>query len=563
MVKVHFTEGDGKGWALDEDLRQIRSSLNGLVRETSAAGADVIHAPFWQNLSMVAPELLRQAYVIAHADNPPFFYLTQPEFAAGQTRVDLWVARSREAFDQFTALRLPVVHIPYAIDEELFFPIPDKSSLRRKFGVPEGTYVIANFHRDSEGADLHRPKTQKAPELMVAVLKRLRDAGASFHVLLAGPRRHWIRNELQREHIPFTFVGRQGVEQDDFGINILGRTKLNELYNTADLYLIPSRWEGGPQSAMEAAACRCKLLSTPLGVARDILDPSSLMRSAAEGAERILEDMRTGNLDATVSPQFNRWKAAHTLSGMSRHLRDLYASLGSRPAFQAKIHNRRIPRWRSAAIQAGHTLRRRLTRPGLPSEIFLNHAAGHLIDLDEVMDFVRMTIGKLGIRLVDRAGAAVEIIGWPARDPMPSGRHIQWVVPGLPVDQLVSSAILVAPSVQDILNLRNSGYFQPALAVAVPFHADGREEEPLLVEPDDLKASVRIWRAMAGGRPVVYPEVTGYYEQVFHAGVAFSSSAGAEGALKMAAESAAELRSFARLPAPESVSKLIEVLVKK
>ena len=131
MLNVHYTPGDGKGWALDEDLRLIRSSLKGVVRETGAAAAAVIHAPFWQNLSMVAPELLDRAFVIAHADNPPFFYLKQPEFAVGQTQVDLWIARSHEAFDQFTRLHLPVEHIPYAIEPELFYPIPDKVALRR------------------------------------------------------------------------------------------------------------------------------------------------------------------------------------------------------------------------------------------------------------------------------------------------------------------------------------------------------------------------------------------------------------------------------------------------
>ena len=301
MLNVHYTPGDGKGWALDEDLRLIRSSLDGMVRDTGAGAADVIHAPFWQNLSMVAPPLLGRAFVISHADNPPFFYLKQPEFAIGQTQVDLWIARSREAFDQFTRLHLPVDHIPYAIDPELFFPIPDKARLRREFGIPEDAYVIANFHRDSEGADLNTPKTQKAPEFLVAILKRLRNAGAEFHVLLAGPRRHWLRNELRCENIPFTFVGKSDVEADDFGINILDRDQLNKLYNASDLYLIPSRWEGGPQSAMEAAACRCKILSTPLGVARDILETESLIRTAPEAAARLLADIRSRSLDATVT----------------------------------------------------------------------------------------------------------------------------------------------------------------------------------------------------------------------------------------------------------------------
>ena len=128
MRKVHYTQGDGAGWALDEDLRQIRSSLSGLVRETGAAEAEIIHAPFWQNLSMVATSVLKNAFVIAHADNPPFFYVKQAEFAWGQQVVDLWVARSREALSQFQHLSLPAEYIPYTIDAGLFFPIADKAA---------------------------------------------------------------------------------------------------------------------------------------------------------------------------------------------------------------------------------------------------------------------------------------------------------------------------------------------------------------------------------------------------------------------------------------------------
>jgi len=221
-LKVHFTAGDGKGWALDEDLRQIRLALKGIIRESSVAAAEVIHAPFWQNLCMVAPDILKRAFVIAHADNPPFFYLKQPEFLTGQRQVDLWVARSSEAIGQFQALGLPAIHIPYTIDPGLFFPIEDKIALRREFGIPDDAYVIANFHRDTEGADLRIPKVQKNPEFMVAILRRLKGEGIPFHVLLAGPRRHWLRESLRNEGISFIFVGKE-VEGDDFGTNILDR----------------------------------------------------------------------------------------------------------------------------------------------------------------------------------------------------------------------------------------------------------------------------------------------------------------------------------------------------
>lgn len=75
-LNVHFMPGDGMGWALDEDQRQMRLALKGAVCESSLAQAEIIHTPFWQGLSGVAPEILKQRFVIANADNPPFFILS-------------------------------------------------------------------------------------------------------------------------------------------------------------------------------------------------------------------------------------------------------------------------------------------------------------------------------------------------------------------------------------------------------------------------------------------------------------------------------------------------------
>lgn len=562
MLNVHYAPGDGMGWALDEDLRQIRSALAGSVRATGPASADVIHTPFWQNLGMVAAPLLKQSFVIAQADNPPFFYIKQPEFAVGQTQVDLWVARSREAFDQFQRLRLPVEHIPYAIDPGLFFPIAGKKALRREFGIPEDAYVIANFHRDSEGADLGAPKVQKAPEFLVAILKRLRDAGATFHVLLAGPRRHWLRNELRREGIPFTFVGKPDVGGDDFGVNILDRVRLNKLYNASDLYLIPSRWEGGPQSAMEAAACRCKILSTPVGVARDILEPESLVQTAAEAAGRALDDIRNHSLDRTIGPQFDRWKTSHTIAAMGAGLRRLYSSLPELPSFQTKIPGPRLPVWSGRCVQLRHALRRRIIRPALPDEVAWNHKPGANADLDEILETLRDALGQLGIRIGNPDGPAPEIIGWPERPVSSSRRNLQWIVPGLPPEQLVPSALLVAPSVQDVLNLRVDGHPQAAVVSGMPMTGLNPAQGALLVEPGDVGASVRIWRALASGRPVIYPEETAYYEQVFHAGLRYSRQAEAGPLTKIAGENQDELKNFAHLPTRSDAMRFLKVLLR-
>ena len=557
--KVHFTPGDGKGWALDEDLRQIRRALRGRIREATAAAAQIIHAPFWQNLGMVEPGILSRCFVVAHADNPPFFYVKQPEFATGQTWVDLWVARSTEALGQFQQLGLPAIHIPYTIDPDLFFPIADKSSLRREFGIPEGAYVVANFHRDTEGADLETPKTQKAPEMMLAILKRVRDMGASVHVLLAGPRRHWIRRALEGEGIPFTFVGKTGIAGDDFGQNILSRAKLNRLYNAADLHLVPSRWEGGPQSAMEAAACRTKQLCPPIGVARDILEPASFFTSAAEAAQKILDDAQRGILAGTVEPQFQKWKASHTTATLAEGLQKLYAGLPGDEAFQSKTGGVRRSFFAGLFHQAAFTLRRRTSQPKPPRVVRWNHLAGRDADLDGILEWVRATMEGWGATFTNSSNAELEIAGWPIQEGHSGCRRLQFAAHGLPPDKILPGATLAVPAVQDLANLRQMEILNPAAVLPIPFRAAKGDSEWFVVEPGDRSASIPVWRAMAAGRAIRYPAGMAYSEQVFWGGLPYGGEQPSVGENP----DASEFRSLAKTPhadtARESLRKLVSI----
>jgi glycosyltransferase involved in cell wall biosynthesis len=559
-LKVHFTAGDGKGWALDEDLRQIRASLGGLIHECSAAEAEVIHAPFWQNIAMVAPEILKRSFVIAHADNPPFFYLKQPEFLAGQQQVDLWVARSCEALLQFQALGLPAIHIPYTIDPGLFFAIEDKAALRHEFGIPENAYVIANFHRDTEGADLQTPKVQKNPEFMMAILRRLMSEGIPFHVLLAGPRRHWIREALREEGIPFTYVGKE-VAGDDFGINILDRATLNRLYNAADLYLIPSRWEGGPQSAMEAAACRCKILSVPIGVGKDIVEPKSLFHTSAEAAQRLGEDVRHGELDPTVQPQRARWEASHSTERLKNDLRKLYRKIPVMEAFREKYSKRRSASALAALSQVIFTIRRRIGRARLPDEVSWNHRSGVDVSLDRIMQGVGKILGDLGVDIRKEAGAEVEIVGLPEWRNGKASR-LQWVVPGMPKEELMESAAVIAPSVQDIVNLRQKGCRQPAITIPFLEPSKKQSDEPVVIAWENRDASLQIWEALAEGRPVIYPENSAYYEQVFHAGLAYGEMEDPSLLAGQARHMASELSELRCLPSSRNSASLFGALLR-
>ena len=52
--------------------------------------------------------------------------------------------------------------------------------------------------------------------------------------------------------------------------------ELNELYNCLDLYIVSSRYEGGPQAIFECALTKTPIISTNVGVAPEVLSPNSI-----------------------------------------------------------------------------------------------------------------------------------------------------------------------------------------------------------------------------------------------------------------------------------------------
>lgn len=544
MIRYFATAGDRHGWAIDEDLRLIRRSLRGVAEETSLGRAQVVHAPFWLALSMHAGRALESRFVIAQADNPPFFYLTQPEFEWGQRVVDLWVARSVEAYGQFASLGLPSVHIPYAIDTKLFFPIAERAELRARLGLPREAYVIGNFHRDSEGSDLGQPKLQKCPEMLVAVVARLRERGLPVHVLLAGPRRHWIRRALIGRGIPFTFAGAPGIAGDDLHANILPRPRLNELYNACDLYLIPSRWEGGPQSVMEAAAARVKILSTPLGVGLDILEPESIFELPRDAAGRIERDIRDNHLCATLDAQAVRLQRNHTAEAMARGLVDLYRNLHRQPHFMTKMAR---PRGglRDTATDIAWQVRRRFRPPSLPRAVCIEHASGHDPFLDEAVANLRELLRSIGVR--ESSGAGGISIAGHARASV-SSDYVLLTNGGMVSGHGIRGRCAIALSAQDAVNFRRDNPGSQVLVCPLIFRGEEPPRTPRPVYEGDTSASLAVARALAGGGVVVYPAGSAYYFQAFHAGVSYGKSRRLDEALQIAEEDSGEIAALRHVP---------------
>lgn len=327
--RVHFMGGDEVGWALDDDLAQTRAALAEVVDEVPLEDCDIVHSVWWEPLIDLPAGSLDGKRVVCQFSGEPARYFGLAHFHQVLSLVDRWVAQSQEAVVQLASLGISASHAPYAVDTSTFRRLKDTEAvdqLRERLGIPPDRYLIGNFSRDSEGRDRATPKLVKGPDVFCEVVRLAMDRGAPVHVVLAGPRRGWIRQRLGELSIPFTYVG-QDTEGDDIRVNTLPRSELNELYNLVDLTLVASRSEGGPRAVLEAPAAGCKALSSRVGLSPDVLPPECIFDDPMEAAQIIVSDAHGGLLDGPAAGARKHVLARHTPSAVRERLLLAYADL--------------------------------------------------------------------------------------------------------------------------------------------------------------------------------------------------------------------------------------------
>jgi glycosyltransferase involved in cell wall biosynthesis len=364
-VKVFLTGGDRQGWAMDTDLRLAAAALQGVVDVVDEpSSADAVHS-VWPDQLYKRPtlrHLLSRPTVAAFGNDPISLFEATPGLYEVATRW-LCVAQSTDAYQKLEALGVRRLRlVPYIADLDSFFPIERGdarlTALRRDLGIPDGAYVIANFQRDTDGADLSRLKPQKGADLFLAILLALarRRGRTALHVLLAGPRRHWIRRHLDAYAIPYSFVG-DVTAGDDYPNNILPARTINLLTNLADVVLVTSRWEGGPRAVLETAACARPILSTAVGLARDVLDDSCCYTNVHEAVVRLCEDMDRRTLGRHVVRHRDRLLECHSIPAVARRWAEVYEALeppGTVPSLRERVA-------RMATVLPGNDVVRRAT----------------------------------------------------------------------------------------------------------------------------------------------------------------------------------------------------------
>jgi glycosyltransferase involved in cell wall biosynthesis len=156
----------------------------------------------------------------------------------------------------------PIFVSPFWGNNKLWYPLK-QPECRKELQLPN-KMLIGSFQRDTEGSNLRSPKLEKGPDVFCNIVEQWNQEN-DLEVVLAGWRRQYIINRLDKAGIKYHYF-----ELPDM-------STLNKLYNSLDLYLVASRYEGGPQAVVECALSKTPIISTNVGLAPEILSPESII----------------------------------------------------------------------------------------------------------------------------------------------------------------------------------------------------------------------------------------------------------------------------------------------
>ena len=264
-----YTSKLNESWIVDR-LRNEWIKYNSNLNTSFISKADIIWliAPWvWKKVNSKQLKEKKVVCTIHHLEDGDIKSEKAIEFYERDQYIDVYHVISKK-----TKLELskhtdkPIKFIPFWTNNELFFEILDKETLRAALNIPKNAYVIGSFQRDTEGFDLKSPKLIKGPDRLINIFDEYNNRKENLIILLAGKRRQYIISELSRKNINYLYF------------EMVNISKLNQLYNCLDLYIVASRIEGGPQAIFECALTKTPIISTDVGIASEILNSKSIFK---------------------------------------------------------------------------------------------------------------------------------------------------------------------------------------------------------------------------------------------------------------------------------------------
>lgn len=255
-----------ESWVIDRFKREW-FEYNYEVSTSKINKSDIIWliAPWtWKKIPKRYLKKKKVVCSIYHIDEEKFSSKEKEEFYKRDKYVDIYHVisnRTKKQVEKLTNKNITVV--PFWVNQNIWFEI-EQSKIREKYGFKKDKFLIGSFQRDTEGSDLKTPKLSKGPDIFINVVSKMYKQNKNIEVILTGKRRNYIISELEKIGINFHYF-----KMREF-------SEINELYNCLDLYVVSSRYEGGPQSILECGITRTPVISTKVGIADEILSSESL-----------------------------------------------------------------------------------------------------------------------------------------------------------------------------------------------------------------------------------------------------------------------------------------------
>jgi glycosyltransferase involved in cell wall biosynthesis len=145
--------------------------------------------------------------------------------------------------------------VPYGVDSDCYRPAGrmTRQTLRRRYGIPRDCFVIGFFNNLGGRKD-----ALKGVDIFMKAFKELREKAAHVGVLFAGSGWGAMIDEIRR-------LGSFAA-----GVTFAPEREMPSLFNVIDCYWVTSRIEGGPVALLEAMSCGVPVITTPVGMARDV-----------------------------------------------------------------------------------------------------------------------------------------------------------------------------------------------------------------------------------------------------------------------------------------------------
>ncbi len=191
-------------------------------------------------------------------------HVTDWEWIKHNLEGDMVVVGSVEWSDDLQQRGFPlnrIACVPYGVDATRFTPPSpeERAAVRRELKIPDSSIVVGFFAKQSSNDD-----DRKGTGLFSEAITKLSGQIPDLTALIIGPGWHDFVESLRASGIRCVWLP-----------FIRENAGLARLYGGLDFYWITARVEGGPVTLLEAMSSEVCCVSTPVGLARDLVEDGS------------------------------------------------------------------------------------------------------------------------------------------------------------------------------------------------------------------------------------------------------------------------------------------------